>query len=406
MNNTFQERFAQRIYTPQKNAEVRANLEAAFGTAIDFRIMEAPLFCTPELRDKVARAARELVMQCVEPEFVNRMDAFVPASAKVPGRAPRPLFSVVDFALSSVNGSIVPRLIELQGFPSLFGYQLMLAEELLSVYHINAASLAERTPEWSPMFSDISCADYRELLRSVICGNHHPDNVALTEIHPHKQKTRVDFIATDQITGVAATDICSLVRVDHTLFHERGGALHPVRRIYNRAIVDEINDENIRLPFSWNDELSVEWAGHPDWYFLMSKAALPYLHHECVPQTDIIASLKQLPADLSQYVLKPLFAFAGKGVIVSPTQADIEAIPAHEQSSWVLMEKVDYARCMYTPLGMNAVELRCMLIWPESSPQPIPTMSLVRCGRGTMMGARYNTDEWTGATVALFGDSH
>jgi hypothetical protein len=256
------------------------------------------------------------------------------------------------------------------------------------------------------MFSDISVADYRELLRSVICGNHHPDNVALTEIYPHKQKTRVDFIATEQITGVAATDICLLVRMEDTLFHERGGALHPVRRIYNRAIVDEINDENIRLPFSWNDELSVEWAGHPDWYFLMSKAALPYLHHECVPQTDIIASLKQLPADLSQYVLKPLFAFAGKGVIVSPTQADIEAIPAHEQSSWVLMEKVDYARCMYTPLGMNAVELRCMLIWPESSPQPIPTMSLVRCGRGTMMGARYNTDEWTGATVALFGDSH
>lgn len=396
MNNAFQQHFAERRYSDGKNNEVRALLEDRLRCTVDFRIMEAPLFCTIALRDAVANAARELVLQCADPEFVRRMETALPSHAVVPRRTPRPLFSVVDFALCNVHGSIVPRLIELQGFPSLFGYQLMLARALREVYALNDA--------WSPLFSDMSEDEYCSLLQSSIRGVHHPDTVALTEIRPHEQKTRVDFLATEQITGVAATDITSCINVGGTLFHERAGALHPIRRIYNRAIVDEVEELGAALPFRWNDELDVEWAGHPDWYFLMSKASLPFLHHDCVPHTTLVSDLETVPDDLSRFVLKPLFAFAGKGVNLEPSASDIASIPSEQRSSWVLMEKVDYARCLYTPLGMNAVELRCMLIWPETSETPIPTMSLVRTGRSGMMGARYNTTDWTGATVALFGD--
>ncbi|MFM8472002.1 MAG: hypothetical protein ACKOBV_00600 [Candidatus Kapaibacterium sp.] len=396
MNSAYQRYFTEQVQTDEKHVQVRTALEARLGASVDFRILEVPFFCTTELRDIVAGAARELVRQCAEASFVRRMERVVPAAAAVPRRAARPLFSVVDFALCSIDGSIVPRLIELQGFPSLFGYQLMLARTFREVYGLRDT--------WSPLFTDMSEDEYVSLLGESIRGAHHPDNVALTEIRPHEQKTRVDFIATEQLTGVAATDITSCINVDGTLFHERAGALHPVRRIYNRAIVDELEELNVTLPFRWNDDLKVEWAGHPDWYFLMSKASLPYLRHETVPRTWLLSELPSIPADLSSFVLKPLFAFAGKGVNLYPSVRDIESIPDDQRCSWVLMEKVTYARCLPTPHGMNGVELRCMLIWPESSPEPIPTMSLVRTSREGMMGARYATSAWTGATVALFGD--
>ncbi|MBL7998572.1 MAG: hypothetical protein JNL32_08055, partial [Candidatus Kapabacteria bacterium] len=219
------------------------------------------------------------------------------------------------------------------------------------------------------------------------------------------QKTLPDFIATERLTGVAPTDIRSIVKNGTQLYHERGGALVPLKRIYNRAIVDELEDNNVQLPFGWNDALDVEWAGHPNWYFRISKYALPYLRHNSVPSTQFISELQSLPTNLDDYVLKPLYAFAGKGVNVAPTAEDIEAIPDEQQSGWVLMEKIRYAECLYTPLGMNKLEIRCMLIWLPDAQRPVPTVSLVRSGRGAMMGARFNSIDWTGATCCLFSDN-
>jgi hypothetical protein len=168
--------------------------------------------------------------------------------------------------------------------------------------------------------------------------------------------------------------------------------------------VDELEDAQAQLPFSWTDQLDVEWAGHPNWYFRMSKYSLPYLNHSSVPETMFVDEIESIPYDLMNFVLKPLYAFAGKGVNVNPTQVDIDAIPAEQQHNWVLMEKIHYAECLHTPLGMNKLEIRCMMVWLDEWERPLPTISLVRTGRGAMMGARFNNIEWTGANLCLFGE--
>jgi len=160
----------------------------------------------------------------------------------------------------------------------------------------------------------------------------------------------------------------------------------------------------VQIPFNWTDDLDVEWAGHPNWYFRISKYSLPFLKHKSVPKSIFLNTLDGVPDNLSQYVLKPLFSFAGKGVIINPTAEDIEAIPDEMRSNFVLQERITYAESIYTPLGMNKVELRIMMLWPEEWDAPVPVMSLARTGRGPLMGARYNSIDWTGANGCLFGE--
>lgn len=371
-------------------------MQSTLGCTIAFRVMEEPAFVSHDLRSLIADAAVSLVMQCTQPSYLQQSEGAMKAEYTTPGQNPQPMFNVVDFAITEENGRFVPKLVELQGFPSLFGYQTLLADTYWQLYSFGQ--------QYTSTFSGMERDDYLHLLHTAIVGGHHPDNVALLEYDPYHQKTLPDFLATQRYTGVAPTDIRSVRKIDNVLFHERGGAWQPIKRIYNRTIADELEDHKVELPFRWTDELEVEWAGHPNWYYRISKYSLPYLQHSSVPHTRFVSELREIPQDLENYVLKPLYAFAGKGVNVNPTAADIEAIPDEQRSGWVLMEKIRYAECLYTPLGMNKIEIRCMLIWLPEMEKPIPTVSLVRSGRGAMMGARFNSVEWTGATLCFFGE--
>ncbi len=393
---SMQQRFAQELFSPERHAQVLDGMARELGQRIEFRVMEAPAFCPVSLRDAIAKAACELVKQCVTPEYRTQSAKALQQEYTVQGESDHPLFAVVDFAVSQMNGQLVPQLVELQGFPSLFAYQMVLSDWMHRVYSLDSSL--------SPLFRDMHRDDYLHLFHDVVLAGHSADNVALLEFDPYAQKTLPDFLATRNFIGVEPTDIRTVRREGRSLFHERHGVSVPLQRIYNRAIVDELEEQRVQLPFHWNDSLDVEWAGHPNWYFRMSKYSLPYLHHASVPRTVFLSDLTHIPTDLDRYVLKPLYAFAGKGVNVSPTAADIEVVPEAERGVWVLMEKIDYAECLYTPEGMNKLEIRCMIIWPDNEAEPIPTINLVRSGRGAMMGARYNTVAWSGATIAFFGE--
>lgn len=390
------EYFNAHTFTAKAYSTLLSELKQSLGGHdIAFRVMEAPLFCSAELRNELATCAIELLQECVTPEYIAMSNAALSPEYTVPNQAEKPLFSVIDFAITlNSDSKFIPKLVEFQGFPSLFGYQQILADTMRSVYSIGNA--------YTEYFSDIYRDQYVELLRTALVGTHHPDEVCLLEYKPEEQKTRPDFIATKQLWNVDATDICSLQNVGGTLFHQRGNAWVPIKRVYNRAIIDELHSEGVEIPFAWNENVNVEWAGHPNWYFRMSKYALPFLKHRSVPKTHFVSKLDSIPTNLDEYVLKPLYAFAGKGVNINPTAQDIEAIPEQERSNWVLMEKIHYAECVPTPLGNNKVEIRVMCVWLPDSPQPIPTISLVRSGRGAMMGARFNSIDWTGATICFF----
>ncbi len=373
----------------------KTELQASLGMEIAFRICEMPIFVSHDFRRDLETAAVEIIQQCIRPTYLAKTDRTLTPETTVRNENDRPLFSVVDFAVCQTeHGDWVPKLIELQGFPSLFGYQYLYASRMREAYEMWEAT---------PFFSELDHDRYINLLRESIYGAHSPEEVALVEVDPEAQKTRPDFIAMEQLIGLRTVNIRHIVKDGRKLFvRSEDGSLSPLKRIFNRAIVDELNDLGVELNFSWNDDLDVEWAGHPNWYFRISKYSLPYLDHPAVPKTSFLSDLAELPVDMDRYVLKPLYSFAGKGVNISPTHDDVSAIPVDQRENWVLQEKVTYAECIETPYGYNKVEIRVMLLWPDTLDAPIPVMALGRSGRGSLMGARYNTDPWTGSTGCLF----
>lgn len=391
-----QEYYARRQFSDDKYQRFLAELYKAVGMPIEFRVSEMPLFVSADFRQKLEQASVDIIRQCVTPEYRRHSDATLEERYTVPGEAERPLFSVVDFAIAEEGGEYTPRLIELQGFPSLFGYQYYFAKVIKDVFELD--------PSYGFTLGGLSESAYIELVRTAIMGECDPEEVALLEYLPEQQKTRPDFLALRNLIGLEETDICSVKKEGNKLYHQRKGRWVPIRRIFNRAIIDELDDQGAVLPFDWRDELDVQWAGHPNWYFRISKFALPFLRGSAVPATHFISNVQSVPDDLERYVLKPLYSFAGKGVNVAPTAADIAAIPQEQRSQWVLMEKVQYAESIYTPEGMNKAEIRVLLVWPDTSENPIPAMSLVRTGRGPMMGVRYNSVSWSGSSGGLFRD--
>ena len=394
MRSDLQQDFINRV-SEATHERVCTQLEQLLGTKIHFRICEMPIFVSHALRTQLEEASIALTMQCCNSAVIETMSQNIPASARVPNAPNRPLFAVVDFAITQgEDGTFAPKLIELQGFPSLFGYQLFYTTQMQNVYEL------ENT---TPFCSQLTYDEYTALLRECIYGSQRPDAVALLELDPLEQKTRPDFLALEQLIGLQTCNIRDVARQGRRLVHtDPQGRQHEVRRVFNRAIVDELTEKNVELGFSWNDALDIEWAGHPNWFYLMSKATMPYLRHASVPTSQFLNELDHLPPDLSRYVLKPLYAFAGKGVVVAPRESDILAVPMDQRHTWILQERVEYARCVPTPYGNNAVEIRIMCLWPDRSTEPIPVMSLARTGRGTYMGARYNTEPWTGSSGCLF----
>ncbi len=109
-----------------------------------------------------------------------------------------------------------------------------------------------------------------------------------------------------------------------------------------------------------------------------------------------------MPKDLENWVLKPLFSFAGSGVKVEVTPADVAAVPADQRASTLLMRKIEYAPAIATADGnFSKVEVRVMFVWREG--QPFPVTTLARLSQGKMMGVNYNKDRtWVGSSGNLW----
>jgi hypothetical protein len=293
------------------------------------------------------------------------------------------------------SGDLRPKLVELQAFPSLYAYQGPLAEAYIEVYDLKPDS-----GRLKYLLSGLETDSYREFLRRAIVGSHDPENVILMEIDPVHQKTLPDFLLTEKMLGVRAVDIVDIKKDGSRLYYECDGKRIPIHRIYNRAIVDELERKHVKMAFDWRDDLNVEWAGHPNWYFRISKFSIPYLKHESVPKTWFLDQLKEIPPDLENYALKPLYSFAGLGVVIAPKQEDIAAIPADKRPYYILQERLNFEPVIETPFGGTKAEVRVMYIWQE---ELMPVMTIIRMGRGLMMGVDHNKNmEWVGASAGLY----
>jgi hypothetical protein len=349
----------------------------------------------------MAEAGKVLIRQLVEsPAYREKSNASIPAEFRVANEPDHPMFVQVDFGLvRDAGGQLQPKLVELQAFPSLYAYQLTLAQNYIDVYGLNPPPTAA-TPALNYFLSGLDDKSYRELLRRAIVGTHDPEEVILMEIGPQEQKTLPDFLLTQKLLGVRTVDIQAIKKQGSQLYYERNGGRVSVRRIYNRAIVDELQRKNIRLGFDWRDDLNVEWAGHPNWYFRISKFSIPYLRHESVPKTWFLDQLERVPDDLQNYALKPLYSFAGLGVVIAPTKEDIHAIPAAKRSEYILQERLHFEPVIETPFGPTKAEVRVMYIWDRELQA---VLTIIRMGRGLMMGVDHNKNmEWVGASAGLW----
>ena len=359
----------------------------------DYRVSETPIFLTREFTDEVVYAANEIAAQTQTLEFAKHAASAIPRGLEVPNESSHPEFMIVDLAICTEGERLVPRLIELQAFPSLFGFQLLLLGCMRKAYPAIPAN-------WTSSFSGIKDEAYIDILRRTIVADANPENVILLEIEPEKQKTRIDFAATESLLGVRPICLTKVMKRGRELSYERDGRQVRIERIYNRVIFDELmRRPDLRASFHFQDDLDVKWIAHPNWYYRISKHSLPFLKTR---YTSPAFFADEFPANdkIDNYVLKPLYSFAGLGVDMEPTREKLSALKnPHE---WILQKKVEYASFVPTIDGPKSkAELRMMFVWPEQG-EPILVNNLVRMSQGKMMGVDFNKDKtWVGSSIAL-----
>ncbi len=390
-------------YTPDFYARYLAQLEAKVGCPIPFRVAESPLFMPLALRDTLAKAATEIVEQISERALIERMKRAIPPHLDVPGMDALPSCAQVDFAIvRAPDGSLEGKVVELQAFPSLYALMVIQSDTVAELL----AKIPGLERKWSIYFGGLDREAFIARFRRAVLGGEEPEHVVLLDLDPPAQKTYPDFVATKMLTGVDALCPTALVKEGRRLFRRVDGKLVPVRRIYNRVVFDELEQKRVELPFKYTDDLDVTWCSHPNWYWTWSKYTLPFVDHPAVPRARYVSDLERVPDDheLERFVLKPLFSFAGSGVKVDPTRADIEAIPAADRDKWIVQEKITYEPALLMPDGNGVkAEVRMMFLRAPDEPKPTLVLNLVRMSRGKMLGVDQNRDlTWVGGSVGIW----
>ena len=361
---------------------------------IPFRVAETPVFIPKALKEKLIAAGKEIINLIKQPNFKDFTAPSIPPEWKVPNENEQPHFLTFDFGIcKNEAGELMPMLIEMQGFPSLYGFQHHLGKTFSTQFEID--------PGLDYFLNGFYEAQYIQLLKEVIIGKHQPHEVALMDVDAPNQKTAIDFFITQKLLGIKVLALTDIKKVGSQLFYEENGEQIQLKRIYNRLIFDEVanNSEVFKTSFDPREALDIEWVTHPNWFYRISKYTMPFLDSEFVPETRFLNQIDSIPTDLENYVLKPLFSFAGMGVIIDVTEDDINTIPDPE--NWILQRKVNYEPAVQSPTGGVKAEIRMMYLWPDGG-EPQLCINLARLSRGKMIGVRYNADfDWVGGAVCF-----
>lgn len=382
-------------FTEEKYHRFLEDLNREAGYHIEFRIAESPIFVPADFEKKLMAGGDEIIKVVTSREYYETSHRAIPPHLKVPNEDPRPYTIAIDFAVcKNASGELTPQLIEMQAFPSLFCYQHWLAGKFREHFTIPGNT--------THLFNGFNNETYIQRLKEWMLAGENPENVVLLEIEPEKQKTRVDFELTKKFIGINYVCISKVIREGRNLFYELDGKKIPIRRIYNRVIFDElVKRTDLKCQFNMTEDVDVTWTVHPNWFFRISKFSIPFIESEYVPKTQFLSDVKTIPADLENYVLKPLFSFSGHGVIFDVKPEDIEKITDRE--NFILQRKVQYAPAIQSPTGPVKAEIRLLYLWLKDEAKPILTINLVRLSKGKMIGVDYNKDlDWVGGSVGFF----
>ncbi len=382
------------LFSEEKYKKFVAQFDEIYNRKVEFRIAESPVFISRDLKNKLIEAGNDILKTVLTDEYRKISDKAIPKDLFVKGESKNPHFIAIDFAIcKDESGNYLPQLIELQAFASLFFWQELLPRKYAEYFYVPDGL--------SHLFNGYTTETYREKMRKVILGNHKPENVVLLEIEPEKQKTWIDFWETQTHLGVKPVCISKVIKEGRKLFYDNNGNKIPIHRIYNRVIFDElVQRPDLKLNYTLTDDVDVEWAGHPNWFFRISKYSLPFFKSKYVPQSFFLNEIKEYPTDLNNYVLKPLFSFAGSGVVIDVTKEILNGITDHE--NYILQRKVEYVPAMETPTGPAKVEIRLLYVWVDDEQQPELVINLTRLSKGAMIGVSHNKNkDWVGGSSSL-----
>lgn len=382
-------------FTLEKYKEFQDDIASDFDYLPTFRMAETPFFISKELKAQLIESCQDVISLIQKDNFKELTEKSLELNHKVPGEDEHTTFLAIDFGICEEDGKVIPKLIEVQGFPSLFNYQYILYDKFKKHFPF--------LEDLTPFIGDTTSDEYLKIVEEAICNNHPKENVILLEIEPEKQNTKIDFYYCRRDIGIPIVCVTDLIKKGKQLFYKNTDDEQIlVKRIYNRVIFDELDlRKDLQLDFSFSDDLDVEWAGHPNWFFRISKFILPMLSGKYFIETTLLSDLKEIPEDLENYVLKPLFSFSGSGVIFHVKKEDIEAVK--DKDLYILQKKVNYIPILQSPDGKVKAEVRVLCIWKKNEKSPTLLCNLVRLSRGEMIGVKFNKDkDWVGGTLGLF----
>lgn len=386
-------------FSEEKYKQLLGKIEQDYPGQLDFRVAETPVFSDREFKIKLLTACNDIIDVLKKPDFKKKTEAAIPKKLYIPNDGDHTNFLAVDFAITKdENGELSPQLIEIQGFPSLFGYQWYLGNQYREIFDI-ADGL-------SPFFNRLTSESYVAEMGKFLLADEKPENVILLELFPEKQKTRLDFAITKKLWGIEPVCLTKIKQNGREIFYEKDGRKIPIKRIYNRVIFDDLerNFPNLETEFDYTQEIDVQWITNPNWFFRISKFTMPLFKSKYVPKCSYVSDLKEIPEDLENYVLKPLFSFAGSGVKIDVTKADVEEVQKQNPENFILQQKVNYEPVVEDTSGkLIKAEIRMLYIWPEGDSSPKLMTNLARLSRGKMIGVDYNKNfDWVGGSCAFF----
>lgn len=385
-----------REFSQEKYSHFKEILKQKSGLEPSFRISESPIFLTKEFENKLIGATESIIDQIKAIPFETLQKA-IPDSCRVPNDTHQPHFFTIDFGVCrSENGEIEPQLIELQAFPSLYAFQKELEETFCEVY-----------PFISGIKNKMPREEFETCLKELIVGDENPENVILLEIFPEKQKTAIDFVFTEQLLGIKTVCLTKVKKEGRKLYYENNGRQIEIKRIYNRVIFDELERiPDLKTEFDFREEADVKWITHPNWFFKISKFLLPLLKHQFVPKSYFLHEFPD-SENLDNFVLKPLFSFAGSGVNLNPTKEITDAI--EDKENYILQRKVSYEPIFEDINGeFSKAEIRLLYIWRENDERPILLENLGRMTKAAMVNVDFNKKDaiWIGSSNAFFDTDH
>ena len=370
--------------------QLTTELTQILGAPLAFRVAETPVFVPTAVKNKMTETCEAVIDFIHSPHFIQSTQQSIPASFLMNGNENHPKFMVFDFAITSdENGNIIPHLIEMQGFPTLFGFQHQL-DLLYKKFNPIPSSV-------SSYLNNLESNSYVQMLKDIIVNSEDPNEVVMMDLEPEKQKTYIDFKITQDLLGIDAVCLTKLIQENGKIYYKKEGKKIQIKRIFNRFVPDEWNNN---IHFNWQKEMDVEWLNHPHAYYRISKFLLPFIKHPNVPETYFLSEFSnQIP--LHNAVLKPLFSFGGNGVILEVTQKIIDEIV--DPQSWIIQRKVNYAPIIETPDEPAKTEIRLFYFYPNQTVKPIAVHNLARISKGAMIGTQFNKNkEWVGGSLAYF----